>query len=93
MLSSHCLHFDFDFLCRADDDYLVALDSTRWLARIAELLKTASDVGYSLCSNAAHVLVCYESGWDRTTQVGVATTCLLHLNYFREKPKEVVDKD
>lgn len=54
---------------RSDEDYLIGLDTTRWLPRVGELLSVACSVCHSLLKNRAHVLVCYESGWDRTTQV------------------------
>ena len=47
----------------------MVLDSTKWLSRCSELLKTTNEVCEALCSEGAHVLVAYESGWDRTTQV------------------------
>ena len=54
---------------RPDDQFLIALDTTHWLPRISELLTTATAVCRALFEKAANVLVCYEAGWDRTTQV------------------------
>ena len=54
---------------RSDFEYLVELDNTRWLSRIGELLETTLKVCEALTQESAHVLVCYENGWDRTTQV------------------------
>lgn len=59
------------FLCSSDDEYLAALDNTKWLSRVGELLQTASDVCNAMCTEEAHVLVSYANGWDRTTQVSV----------------------
>lgn len=52
----------------SDEDYLIALDTTHWLPRVGELLSTATSISHSLVEGA-HALVCFESGWDRTTQV------------------------
>ncbi len=54
-----------------DEDYLLALDSTKWLQRVGELLSAANAVVTALTVHRAHVLVAFECGWDRTTQVRV----------------------
>ena len=62
---------DFPLLpFRSDEDYLLAVDTTRWLPRVGELLFTAQSICHTLVKEGAHALVCYEAGWDRTTQVG-----------------------
>jgi len=54
---------------RPDEDYLLDMDNTQWLPRISDLLSTAFEVSQALKKDGDHVLVCYECGWDRTTQV------------------------
>ena len=53
---------------RSDSEYLSALDETRWLKHISELIKVSSEVSAAL-HNGVSVAVCYEAGWDRTAQV------------------------
>ena len=67
------LHF------RSDSEYLSALDETRWLKYISELIKVSSEVCIAL-DNGVSVAVCYEAGWDRTTQV----------SYFNAITKEAI---
>ena len=67
------LHF------RSDSEYLSALDETRWLKYISELIKVSSEVCTAL-DNGVSVAVCYEAGWDRTTQV----------SYFNVITKEAI---
>ncbi len=62
-------------LCSSDEEYLVALDGTKWLSRISELLETCCKVCRAMTEEEAHVLVCYEGGWDRTTQVYIPYWC------------------
>ncbi len=52
-----------------DEDYLLALDSTKWLQRVGELLSITNSVVNAITRHRAHVLVAFEYGWDRTTQV------------------------
>ena len=47
----------------------MTLDGTKWLSRVGDLLATTYEVVDALTEKSAHVLVCYEKGWDRTTQV------------------------
>ena len=54
---------------RGEDEFLIALDDTCWLHRIQELLQTSSEVCRKLDQELASVLVSYDCGWDRTTQV------------------------
>ena len=58
---------------RPDEDYLFSLDGTHWLPRLSVLLSTSYAVCSYLRREGAHVLVCYEAGWDRTTQVCTTT--------------------
>ena len=66
----------------SDYEYLSALNETQWLARVSELLHTSSKVCQALVSRKANVLVCYEAGWDRTTQI-VSLAQLLMDPYYR----------
>ena len=61
---------------RSDAEYLSALDETRWLKYISELLKVSSEVCMAL-DKGASVAVCYEAGWDRTTQVNCCN--IIHI--------------
>lgn len=65
-----------------DVDYLHALEETQWLARVSELLCTSTKVCEALVMKRSNVLVCYESGWDRTTQI-VSLAQLLIDPYYR----------
>ena len=58
-------------LYRGEDEYLIALDDTRWLYRVQELLQTAAAVVTKLEEEHASVLVSYDSGRDRTGQVSM----------------------
>jgi len=71
-------------LSRPDEDYLLALDSTKWLQRVGELMTVANSVVKTLTELKCHVLVCFESGWDRTTQVDRFTVLVIfvHVNAF-----------
>ena len=62
-------HFLRPSLTRGEDEFLIALDDTQWLYRVQELLQTAAGVVGKLEEERASVLVSYDSGWDRTTQV------------------------
>jgi hypothetical protein len=64
-----------------EDEFLIALDDTRWLHRIQELLQTAAAVVGKLEEESASVLVCYESGWDRTAQISSLAQLLLDPYY------------
>ncbi|XP_003386474.2 PREDICTED: uncharacterized protein LOC100632035 [Amphimedon queenslandica] len=66
----------------SDDEYMVTLDGTKWLSRVGDLLDTAHKVVEALTVESAHVLVCYEKGWDRTTQI-VSLAQLLCDPYYR----------
>ena len=52
-----------------EEEFLIALDDTQWLYRIQELLQTTAAVVTKLEEEQASVLVSYDSGLDRTTQV------------------------
>jgi len=53
---------------RSDSEYLSMLCESKWLKYIGELIKVSSEVCTALHKGAS-VAVCYEAGWDRTTQV------------------------
>ena len=52
-----------------EEEFLIALDDTQWLYRIQELLQTTAAVVTKLEEEQASVLISYDSGLDRTTQV------------------------
>jgi hypothetical protein len=52
-----------------EDEFLIALDDTQWLSRVQELLVTAVAVVERLEEDRASVLLSFDSGWDRTSQV------------------------
>ena len=60
--------FFISYIFRSDSEYLSTLDETRWLKYISELLRVSGEVSSALHKGAS-VAVCYEAGWDRTTQV------------------------
>jgi hypothetical protein len=64
-----------------EDEFLIALDDTQWLYRVQELLQTAAGVVGKLEEERASVLVSYDSGWDRTTQITSLAQLLLDPFY------------
>ncbi|XP_065919668.1 uncharacterized protein [Dysidea avara] len=66
----------------SDSEYLSVLDESRWLKYISELLKVSCEVCVALHEERSSVMVCYEAGWDRTTQI-VSLAQLMLDPYYR----------
>ena len=67
-MDSYFVFYGLIVYFRSDSEYLSTLDETRWLKYISELLRVSGEVSSALHKGAS-VAVCYEAGWDRTTQV------------------------
>ena len=66
---------------RSDSEYLSALDESRWLKYISELMKVSSEVCTAL-DKGVSVVVCYEAGCDRTTQVSYCTKLCYEFSFI-----------
>jgi len=58
------------------------LDESRWLKYISELLKVSCEVCVALHEERSSVMVCYEAGWDRTTQVWYKLPTVYCFDHF-----------
>lgn len=60
---------DFHFYYSDDSKWHSSLDDADWLSQISELLQTATQISVAMECDKSSVLISYEDGIDRTTQV------------------------
>lgn len=52
-----------------DSKWHSSLDDADWLSQVSELLQTATQISVAMECDKSSVLISYEDGIDRTTQV------------------------